>query len=78
MLRQNLKDTKQKKFPAALRKKYRYSEGIILRINQNRKNGESLYFGYAELCTSHSDTFVTRKELKFRMKASVTFDNFAY
>ena len=50
----------------------------MLRINQNNKNAESLYFGYAELCTPHSDTFVLRKESKFRMKASVTFDNFAY
>ena len=43
------------------------------------KKAESLYFGYAELCTLHSaDTFVMRKEEKFRIKASIAFDNSAY
>ena len=43
-----------------------------------RENTKSLYFGYVELYTSHSDTFVIRKKSKFRMKVSIAFDNSAY
>ena len=42
------------------------------------ENAESLYFGYAELCTPNLDTFVMRKESKFRIKASITYENFTY
>ena len=43
-----------------------------------RKNAESLHLSYVELCTPHSDTFVMRKESKFHIKASITFDNSAH
>ena len=43
-----------------------------------RKNAESLYFGFAELRTPNSDTFVMRKESKFCIKASIAIDNSAY
>ena len=40
-----------------------------------RKNAESFYFGYAELCAPHLDTFVMPKESKFRIKVRETFDD---
>ena len=43
-----------------------------------RENAESLYFGYVELFSLRSGTFFMRKELKFRIKPSITFDNSAY
>ena len=43
-----------------------------------RENAESLFFVYAELCTPHSDTYVMLKEVKFRLKVSITFDDLAY
>ena len=43
-----------------------------------QENAGSFYFGYAELGNPHSDTFVMRKESKFPIKVSKTFDNSAY
>ena len=43
-----------------------------------RETAESLYFGYAELCTPQSDTLAMREESKFRIEASITFDNSEY